>query len=127
MSQSTLTYIAVSVGEFRLALPSAAVHGVITDVLNGEPTWFRGQRLPVIDLAAVFVSQRRLIAPFAVVASARGDVIIVGVDRVDPEPLQGSLVAVPKLGLLRPELFEGALRGAFGLTLVLSPRSLVGL
>ncbi|HSI05187.1 MAG: hypothetical protein ACAI38_13560 [Myxococcota bacterium] len=127
MNESTSTYIAVTVGAFRLALPAAAVHGVVTDVLNGEPTSFRGQRLPVIDLAAVFAGTRRLVAPFAVVTSARGDIVLVGVDRVGHEPLRGNPIAVPKLGLLRPDLFEGALRGPDGLTLILSPRSLIGL
>ena len=127
MNTSTSTYLAITVGDFRLALPTAAVHGVITDVLNGEPTSFRGQRLPVIDLAAVFAGKRRLVAPFAVVTSARGEVFIIGVDRVAHEPLRGNSIAVPKLGLLRPDLFEGALRGADGLTLILSSRSLIGL
>ncbi len=127
MNESTSTYIAITVGDFRLALPAGAVHGVVTDVLNGEPTPFRGQRLPVIDLAAVFAGKRRLVAPFAVVSSSRGDIVLLGVDRVAHEALRGTPVAVPKLGLLRPDLFEGALRAPGGLTLILSPRSLIGL
>lgn len=123
----TSTYIGATVGAFRLALPESSVAGVITDVLVGEPASFRGQRLPVVDLKAVFDGERRLIAPFAIVVEARGERILVGVDAVAHTPIRATALPVPKLGLLRPDLFEGALRDASGLTLVLSPRSLIGL
>ncbi len=127
MTESTQTFVAVGVGAYRLALPASAVYGVITDVLVGEPALYRGARLPLIDLGAIFTTTRRLVAPFAVITQARGESCAVGVDSVAHIPLRGTLVAVPKLGLLRPDLFEGALRGADGLTLVLSPRNLIGL
>jgi hypothetical protein len=127
MNESTSAYIAVTVGTYRLGFPAAAVAGVITDVLTGEPATFRGLRLPIVDLGAVFGGARRLVVPFAVAIEARGDRILVGVDRVAHEPLRGQAVPVPKLGLLRPDLIDGALRHDGELTLVLSPRSLIGL
>ncbi len=44
------TYIEVRVASYRLALPAQCVGGVLTDVLVGDVTPFRGERLPVIDL-----------------------------------------------------------------------------
>ena len=122
------TYIEVGVGVFRLALPAHHVGGIITDVMVGEVTPFRGERLPVIDLAAVFAGVRRLIAPFAAaVESSRGQRALIGVDRVAHQRIVGTLVPVPTLGLLRPDLFEGALRLGGDLILVLAPRVLVTL
>ncbi|MBC7793543.1 MAG: hypothetical protein H7Z43_07530 [Clostridia bacterium] len=112
---------------FRLAIPKASVQGVLTDVITGCAARFHGERVAVVDLAALFANAHRLVAPFAVAVEHRGRRAIVAVDSVAPAYLMGTLVAMPKLGLLRPDLFEGALRVAGEIVLVLAPRSLVTL
>jgi hypothetical protein len=122
------TYVVTQVAGFRLAIPQGAVQGVTTDVLTGGPTRFRGERLPVVDLAALFADAHRLVAPFAVAVEHRGRKALVGVDDVSSSVVSGgALVPVPKLGLMRPDLFEGALRVEGSIVLVLAPRSLVTL
>jgi hypothetical protein len=122
------TYIEVRVAAFRLALPAQCVGGVLTDVLVNDVTPFRGERLPVIDLAAVFAGAHRLIAPFAVaIESSRGQRALIGVDSAPHQRFAGVMTPVPKLGLMRPDLFEGAIRNGRDLILVLAPRVLVTL
>lgn len=104
-----------------------SVQGVLTDVPTFGATRFRGERVPVVDLAALFVESHRMVAPFAIAVEHRGQRSLVGVDTVAAQVLSGDLIPVPKLGLLRPDLFEGALRISSEIVLVLAPRSLVTL
>lgn len=127
MTDSSATYIDVAVAGYRLALPSGCLGGVLTDVLTDATAPFRGEHLPLMDLAAVFAGERRMVAPFAVVVDSRGQRVMVGLDTVSLQRVRASAVPVPKLGLLRPDLFEGALRIGGDLVLVLAPRSLVTL
>ena len=122
------TYIEVRVASYRLAIPAQSVGGVLTDVLAHDVTPFRGERLPVIDLAAVFAGARRMVVPFAVaIESSRGQRALVGVDDVSHQRLTGRANPVPHLGLMRPDLFEGAIRRGPDLVLILAPRVLVTL
>jgi hypothetical protein len=122
------TYIEVRVGSYRLALRAERAFGVLTDVLAGDVTPFRGERLPVIDLSAVFDGARRLVVPFALaIESSRGERALIGVDEVSHQRFVGHAEPMPKLGLLRPDIFEGAVRRGRDLVLVLAPHVLVTL
>ncbi len=69
-----------------------------------------------------------MVAPFAVaIESSRGQRALIGVDSVSHQRLHALLSAMPQLGLLRPDLFEGAIRSGRDLVMVLAPRVLATL
>jgi hypothetical protein len=134
--RETATYLDLSVGPFRLALGTHYVVAVdqnvaltetrssASGVVVGEAD-VRGERIPTLLLSPLPPGQP---APFVVALDANDHRIAIGADRVGY--LQGqdaTRLAVPRFGMLLPDLLEGAIRDRHGLLLLLAPSALARL
>ncbi len=123
------TFLDVSVGPFELGLSAGSVLAVRHEVPRAAALELRGRKMPLVDLHERFLGQARDLIPFVVAFEAEGRSAAVGVDRVghlgrDPAAVLG---AVPRFGLVSPQLFVGALRTGGRVVLLLSPAGLVEL
>jgi hypothetical protein len=114
MSRDEESYLDLRVGPYLLALRAAFVHGVHP---GGHDLG-----IPSCDLAALFGAPPRPAAPFFVVTLGGSPLLALGCDGVGHlRGVSGKAVPLPRLGLLAPEVFEGAVRHEGRLLLVLAP------
>lgn len=115
---ATTPYLELYVGPYRLALPTTNVISVVDDVDLTGSLQYRDQTVPLLDLAALLIRcPARVQAPYGVIFAADCSAAV-AVDAVGHLRAGCSLDSVPKLGLLVPELYRGALRRDDGLLLV---------
>ncbi len=121
------TYLELRVGRFRLAVRTTAVLGVMQSRPLLDKVSFRGEPLPLVDLQTLFGGEPRAVLPFAVAVESGERRLVLGVDGVDHLRAGelGRLVALPRFGLTRPDLFEGVRRQGQGLLLVVDSKAIL--
>ena len=121
-------YLDLGVGPFDLALRATAVVSVAQEVpVLDQTVTIRGAAIPVIDLGSLFGGGARALLPFVITLQNVDHEIALGVDRVTHLRDGAVGLPVPDFGLLRPELFEGAMRQGERLLLVLNPEVITSL
>lgn len=106
--------------DFRLALRTDCVFGVLTDVPVSDQVEFRGVQLPLLDLHTHLGKAKRDRVPFAVCFEAKGELAVIGVDTVDHIRVNAyDLKTLPSFGLNCPGIFEGGILDEEGLLMMI--------
>src|SRR4051812_17204225 len=119
-TSSTTSFLDLAVGPYSLALHTRCVLSVLQDVPAAAALSFRDQQVPCLDLSYALAGRPHERLPFVIMLEAADRWAAIGVDDVDylhPGEVSG-LMRLPRFGLLRAELYEGALRGADRLLVV---------